>query len=98
MRLWTPIKASKGLELQVELGCAWTISGECQLNVFVAFVCGQIWILQTYSEFQQNFRSIIVLQGVKKFYGHPVVVIETMGKFGWATVYIQMGAKHYTPY
>ena len=88
MRLWTLILASISLELQVEFRCAWAISDECQLNVFVAFVCGPIWILQTYSEFSQNCRSVTVLHSVKNFSGHPLVVRKTMGKFGWATVYV----------
>ena len=88
LRLWNPILASISLELQVEFRPAWAISDKCQLNVFVAFDCGPIWILQTYSEFPQIFRSITVLQGVKNFSGHPLIVIKMMGKFGWATVYV----------
>ena len=82
MRLWTPILAFISLGLQVEFRPARAISDECQLNVFVGFVCCPISILQTYSEFPQNCRFIIVLQGIKNFSGHLLIVIKTMGKYG----------------
>ena len=78
MRLCTAILAIISLELNFEFKSDTAISGKCQLIGFVAFICGPIKILQTYSEFSQNCHSITQY---KNFMGRPIVVMKTMGKF-----------------